>query len=468
MNSRLLVSAVFLIALSCAQEHGPLVRDNPLDPEGTNWNPPVVTAMADASVNIKDSLTVTATATDNGTVVKYVWAKDGAAYTDTTVTGSLKVAYADSGRKVVRVVAIDDDGVAPAPDSCVITVTLDAPVVTARSDTTVSLTATSSVTVAVTAMDTNTGGSIEKYYWDAGINGWDDSTDAASYTITTITGGPVIVRWAARDDDGVFSYDTFTVLFNRPPVSATVTAPTSNESWVSFDWSTGKGTLPVTFSASDPDLPLDTLNFTLSTGQSSGSLSQKYNGRNATCNLSNIDSSATVHYRLVARDLFGDSAVSTGTFVAPPPLPPDAPAVDIDGNVYPAVVIGNQAWTTVNLRVTHYNDGTAIPHVTDGGTWSGLSTPGYCYYNNSTDPAKQEKWGALYNWYAVETGKLAPATGGWRVPTDADWTILSDYLGGVSVAGGKMKEAGTANWSSPNTGATNESGFSALPGGVPQ
>jgi uncharacterized protein (TIGR02145 family) len=186
---------------------------------------------------------------------------------------------------------------------------------------------------------------------------------------------------------------------------------------------------------------------------------QAYSGKGATHNLTNVDSSAVVYYHLVVRDLFGDSAVSTDSFVFPRPLG----VIDIDGNVYPTMIIGNQVWTTVNLRVTRYNDGTSIPLVTDGGTWGGLSTPGYCFYNNSTDAGEQEKWGALYNWYAVETGKLAPA--GWRVPTDADWTELSDYLGGESFAGGKMKEAGTTNWASPNTGADNSSGFSALPGG---
>jgi uncharacterized protein (TIGR02145 family) len=428
---------------------------------------PVVTAMADSSVNIKDSLAVTATATDNGTVVKYVWAKDGATYADTTTVGSLKVVYPDSGREIVRVVAIDDDGVISAPDSCAITVTLDAPVVTARSDTAVSFGATVSVSVSVIAVDINTDGSIVKYYWDIGLNGWDDSTDAGSYTVTTTTGGPVTVRWAARDDDALFSYDTFTVLFNRPPSSAAVTAPTSNESWISFDWLTGKGMFPVTLSAGDPDGSADTLTYSLYTGPSAGSLSLSHSGRLTTDTLENIDSSATVFYRLVARDLFGDSAVSTGTFIAPPsPPPPDAPVTDIDGNVYPAVIIGNQVWTTVNLRVTRYNDGTAMPLVTDGSEWSGLSTAGYCFYNNTTDAGEQEKWGALYNWYAVNTGKLAPATGGWRVPTDSDWKALSNYLGGGEIAGGKMKEAGTANWSSPNTGATNESGFTALPGGI--
>jgi uncharacterized protein (TIGR02145 family) len=115
-----------------------------------------------------------------------------------------------------------------------------------------------------------------------------------------------------------------------------------------------------------------------------------------------------------------------------------------------------------NLKTTHYNDGTAIPLVTGNTAWGSLTTPGYCWYNN--DIANKTPYGALYNWYAVNTGKLCPT--GWHVATDAEWTQLTDYLGGKWVAGGKMKEAGLSHWQSPNTGANNSSGFTALPGGL--
>ena len=134
---------------------------------------------------------------------------------------------------------------------------------------------------------------------------------------------------------------------------------------------------------------------------------------------------------------------------------------DIDGNVYHTVKIGAQTWMVENLRTTRYNDGTAIPLVTGNTAWGSLTTPGYCWYNN--DIANKTPYGALYNWYAVNTGKLCPT--GWHVATDAEWTQLTDYLGGENVAGGKMKEAGLSHWQSPNTGATNSSGFTALPGG---
>ncbi|MDD3431724.1 MAG: FISUMP domain-containing protein, partial [Bacteroidales bacterium] len=101
--------------------------------------------------------------------------------------------------------------------------------------------------------------------------------------------------------------------------------------------------------------------------------------------------------------------------------------------------------------------GTAIPLITDNSTWSNLTTPGYCWYNN--DPAVLDDYGPLYNWFTVETAKLCPQ--GWHVPSNAEWTDLINYLGGLSLASFKMKETGTMYWSSPNEGATNESGFSA-------
>lgn len=140
-----------------------------------------------------------------------------------------------------------------------------------------------------------------------------------------------------------------------------------------------------------------------------------------------------------------------------------SPAVtDIDGNIYNTVSIGTQVWMAENLKTIRYNDGTSIPLVTDGGSWVSLSTPGYCWYNNDADSYK-DIYGAIYNWYAVNTGKLCPA--GWHIPSGEELTILEEFLGGYYIAGGKLKEAGTSHWEYPNTGATNESGFTGLPGG---
>ena len=135
---------------------------------------------------------------------------------------------------------------------------------------------------------------------------------------------------------------------------------------------------------------------------------------------------------------------------------------DIDGNTYKTVTIGTQTWMAENLRVERLNDGTAIPNVTDNTAWDELNTPGYCWYNND-EATNKNTYGALYNWFTANTGQLCPI--GWHVPTDAQWTTLTIYLGGVNVTGAKIKETGTAHWLSPNTEATNESGFTALPAG---
>lgn len=134
---------------------------------------------------------------------------------------------------------------------------------------------------------------------------------------------------------------------------------------------------------------------------------------------------------------------------------------DIDGNTYRTVTIGTQEWMAENLKTTSYNDGSPIPLVTDSIAWINLNTPGYCWYRN--DAANKNTYGALYNWFTINTGKLAPT--GWHVASDAEWAMLTDYLGGQDAAGGMLKESGTAHWMSPNDGADNRSGFSALPGG---
>jgi uncharacterized protein (TIGR02145 family) len=137
----------------------------------------------------------------------------------------------------------------------------------------------------------------------------------------------------------------------------------------------------------------------------------------------------------------------------------------------PAVLtttICDQDWMVKNLDVTTYRNGDPIPQVTDPTTWAALTTGAWCYYANTT--ANGTTYGKLYNWYAVNDPRgLAPA--GWHVPSDAEWITLEDCLGGWQVAGGKMKstgtiEAGTGLWYDPNTGATNSSGFTGLPGGI--
>lgn len=134
---------------------------------------------------------------------------------------------------------------------------------------------------------------------------------------------------------------------------------------------------------------------------------------------------------------------------------------DIEGNAYKIVKIGKQFWMAENLRTTKYNDGTSIPLVTDNSNWVQLATPAYCWYDNNEKKYKNP-YGALYNGYAANTDKLCPAK--WHVPGIADWDTLINYLGGIYVASGKLRESDITHWRPPNIGATNESGFTALPG----
>jgi uncharacterized protein (TIGR02145 family) len=140
---------------------------------------------------------------------------------------------------------------------------------------------------------------------------------------------------------------------------------------------------------------------------------------------------------------------------------------DVEDNAYYTITIGTQTWMAENLRTTKYSDQTPIPLVADVPEWASLSTPGYCWYRND-EAAFKTAFGALYNWYALDAatnGNKNVCPAGWHVPSDEEWNTLITFLGGDRVAGAKMKETGTANWQSPNAGATNESGFTALPGG---
>lgn len=140
---------------------------------------------------------------------------------------------------------------------------------------------------------------------------------------------------------------------------------------------------------------------------------------------------------------------------------------DIDGNTYKTVYIGRQQWMAENLKTSKFNDGTLIPTIsTDNTKWKSDTSGAWCNYNN--DVINNSKYGKLYSWEVVNklnTMNKQVCPNGWHVPTNLDWSYLINYLGGYQLAGGKMKEVGTLNWTSPNAAATNTSLFSALPSG---
>lgn len=159
---------------------------------------------------------------------------------------------------------------------------------------------------------------------------------------------------------------------------------------------------------------------------------------------------------------------------------------DIDGNTYPTVLIGGQCWMAADLKVSRYPNGNAIPYIDNNATWGALgdnnTDDGYSFYNDSNNDGVIDitypDYGALYSYSAAiadnwvrdnsainSEGGQGICPDGWHLPTDAEWTTLTTFLGGTNVAGGEMKETGITHWNSPNTGATNSSGFTALPGG---
>jgi len=140
----------------------------------------------------------------------------------------------------------------------------------------------------------------------------------------------------------------------------------------------------------------------------------------------------------------------------------DTTVTDIDNNVYRVVQAGNLLWMAENLRVTRFRNGEAIPEIKDDTEWKTRKTAARCWYQN--DEANRPVYGSLYNWFAVNDPRgLAPE--GWHVALYHEWQILIAAVGGSQVAGGKLKETGTEHWQSPNTGATDLIGFTALPGG---
>jgi uncharacterized protein (TIGR02145 family) len=178
-----------------------------------------------------------------------------------------------------------------------------------------------------------------------------------------------------------------------------------------------------------------------------------------------LTTNTTYYVRAYATNSFGTSYGEQKVFITIPP----GEVTDVDGNVYKTLTIGTQIWMTENLKTTKYSDGSDIPRVTDNTEWSSLTTGALCWYKND-EATYRNLYGAYYNFHAVNTGKLCPT--GWHVPTDTEWTELTTYLGGINNTGGKLKETGTifasppGLWRHPNTDATNETGFTARPGGV--
>jgi len=292
-----------------------------------------------------------------------------------------------------------------------------------------------SVTFSVTVK-----GIILSYQWkknDTNILGANDSTYTISSVSTSDAGNYTCY---ITSTSGNITSNQATLTVNPPPTAPSSVSASPNPIWsgssTTLSCSGGSGTT-----------------FKWYTGSCGGT----YVGQGQ--NLSVSPTSTTKYYGRWENSCGNSSCknitVTVSTFTC------GTSTITYNGVTYNTVQIGSQCWLKENLKTTHYNDGTSIPNVTDNAIWETTTSGAYCCYDNN--PSNCNTYGALYNWYAVNTDKLCP--NGWHVPSDAEWTTLVNYLGGASVAGGALKEAGTSHWSSPNTSATNSSGFSALPGG---
>ncbi len=282
----------------------------------------------------------------------------------------------------------------------------------------------------------------------------ENGTGTGTFTsnITGLTGNTVYyVRAYAINAQGT-SYGqeiSFTTSPLLPTITTTVPQPTSTTTATSGGNITSDGGSPVTARgvcwSTSPNPTIANARTTNGTG--TGTFSS---------NMTGLAVNTEYHVRAYATNGVGTAYGADYLFRTDP-----STIQDIDDNVYHVIRIGSQLWLKENLKTTRFSNGSSIPLVTNNSTWAGLSSSGYCWYDN--DNTNKADYGALYNWFTVDAGNLCPT--GWRVSTDNDWFVLETFLGGSSPAGGKLKETGTSHWNSPNTGATNETDFTALPGG---
>jgi hypothetical protein len=308
--------ALLMTLVHCIGDPPPFERRNPLDPNGTNWHQPVVHAQQDSMIIIAgDSVMITVIGIDsNGTILHYIWALDCVHFNDTTDTNFIKTIFTVPGVTCVKVKAVDNDGV--ISDSVVIHITVipgNAPFITPLNDTTVKFGAP--ISVHIPAIDPN--GMLDQYFWDAGANGWDDSTALPDKQIPYTPGGMLTFVVGARDTSGTMAVDTFIIRFNRKPNVPIMIQPLDGDSaaWKTFDTITNTGTITFRYSGSDSDGVTDTLTYSLSLGDSLENLTQFYAGKNTIVVSAPLDTSAIYFWKLVARDSIGDTTSVTGSFI---------------------------------------------------------------------------------------------------------------------------------------------------------
>ena len=285
------------------------------------------------------------------------------------------------------------------------------------------------------------------------------ATDIETYTDASVTAGS---SYTYR----VYSYNSVgpslgysnTVTVTVPTIATLATITTTAVSSITTSTATSGGTItndggaPITTRGIVwSNLPNPTIDLPTKTTEGSGI-------GTFTSSITGLNPNWDYHVRAYATNSAGTAYGNEVTFTSLQ----NTVLCDDSTTPYLTVTIGGQIWMQKNLNVCKYRNGDDIPQVQDPTAWSALTTGAWCYYENNT--ANGPIYGKLYNWYAVNDPRgLAPI--GYHIPSDAEWTQLTTFLGGTTIAGGKMKEVGLAHWVTPNTAATNESGFTGLPGG---
>lgn len=345
------------------------------------------------------------------------------------------------------------------------------PVLIRQVDTTVSQPQQCVITV-----DATDDGHIELFYWDLNGDGtYDDSgADVTSHSFKSDIADTIEVYWGAKDTSDLMSCDSFAIAFNPLPSSFTMITPTETAQWSDEN----AREIAFEYIGVDPEAHHDTLSYKLWVSLDSSQWGElRYNGRETDCNISSLTENATYFWKVEVVDLWGGTLTETGSFKTPA-INDNIEMIDIDGNTYKTVKIGNQIWTAENYKCTTYNTGKAMLHQTNQDNWTTTLAPAYCYYFN-TKNFEGAEYGPLYNWYIIQDPHFAPE--GWHVPTKAEWDTLQNYLithgynwdkSSVENRIGKSL-ASVSGWNSNakegkvgnDTTTNNSSGFNALPGG---
>ncbi len=318
-NIKLIIMSFVSLLYFCSNLDKTSEWDNPLDPNGDNYFPPSVNAMANKDVVVNDTIEFFASSYDsNGTVEKLIWSFDlGESWIDTISPDSTNkkvFSSSKSGPNIVLVSAIDNDGIVSDYDSTIITVDLAPPIIDLTPNLLVSQ--DSVVEMSISVNDKNEDGILQKYYLDIGLNGWDDSSNVNLFNLNKAGGGNETYCVAVRDDDSNMVYDTFAIRYNRPPTKLNIKDFNSGDTiyYKNVNLLDLNGSISLVLDASDPDSSLDTLTYKFYIWLNDADPSLVYEGTQKNVHLNNLKMAEKYKYKLVVSDVYGDSLVEKGFF----------------------------------------------------------------------------------------------------------------------------------------------------------